>query len=84
MKNLEKNFSSKVVPAGLDFIVAKSTTIVAMHISNASCKIKSIKNYCRWIHTTTTVAIFISSCQWHDLASSYLTNKPVINSEYNI
>ena len=35
MKNRKKqtNFSSKMVPVGLDFTVAKDTTIVAMHIS---------------------------------------------------
>lgn len=46
MKNLKKdqtNFSSKWVPVGLDFTVAKGN-VVDMHISKASCKVTSIKN----------------------------------------
>ena len=47
MKNLKEltNFSSKVVPVGLDLIVTKATVMTAIHVSKASCKIKSIKKY---------------------------------------
>ena len=43
MKNLKKqtDFSSKMVPVGLDFTVAKDTTMVAMHISK-SIEVESI------------------------------------------
>ena len=84
-ENLKKqtNFSSKVVPAGFDFTVTKDTSMVAMHISPPSCKITYTKNY-HSCCTTTMVATFIPSCQVYDLASSYLINKPVINSECNI
>lgn len=63
MKNLKKNFSSKVVPVGLDFANFKDIAMVAMHISKVFCKIMSVKNFRRWIHTTTIVAIFIPSCE---------------------
>ena len=47
MENLKKqtNFSSKIVPVGLNSPFAKGTAMVAMHISKISCKIRSIKNY---------------------------------------
>ena len=47
MKNLKKqtNFNLNVVLVGLDFTVSKDSTIVAMHMSKASCKIPSIKNF---------------------------------------
>ena len=83
-KSEKTNFSWKVVPVELDFTVAKDTTMVAMNITKASCKITSIKIYRSWIHNTTMTAILIPSCKWHDVGSSYLRNKPVINSEYNI
>ena len=35
----QTNFSTKEVPVGLDFTVAKGTAIVLMHISKASCKL---------------------------------------------
>ena len=47
MKNLKKqtNFSSKVVPVGLDFIVAKNIAMVVIRTSQGFCKITPIKNY---------------------------------------
>ena len=63
MKNLKKqtNFSSKMVPVGLDFTVAKDTTMVAMHISK-SIEVESILQ--QWQQLWFLVA---SGMIWHHL-----------------
>ena len=47
MKNLKKqtNFSSNVVPVGLDFIVAKDIATVVIRTPQGFSKITPIKNY---------------------------------------
>ena len=84
MKNRKSqtSFSSNMVPLGLHFTIFKGTTIIAIHISKVSCKIVPMKNYRSWTNTTTMTTIFIPSCQCHELSSSFLINKSVINSEY--
>ena len=79
------NFSTKLIPVGLDFLVAKGTAMVPVEILKLSCKIASVKKYWSQVHATTIVANFIPSCscQYCYLGSSYLI-KPVINYEYNI
>ena len=78
------NFSSKVVPIGLDFLVVKGMTMVAMQWFKISYIIILIKNNWNWICAITPVANFLSSCQWHDPASSYLINKLVVMSELKV
>ena len=79
MKNLKKqtNFSSKMLKT-FSLTVAMGTAMVAI------IYLKLSKNYRIGIHTTKIVSIFIPSCHWHNLASFYLINEPVINSEYSI
>ena len=57
------NFSSKVMPVGLDFVDAKNIALVAIETSKISEKITYIKNYQSLIHSTTIAAIFIPSFQ---------------------
>ena len=45
-------------------------------IAMLTCPIKMhIKNYGRGIHPITIATIFISSCQWLDVASCYIIKK---------
>ena len=74
----QTNFSSKVVPVGQDYLFARGTAMVAMEKQNSIYQKPLKLNLCY-----NNVAIFTPSCKWHDMVSSYITNKPAINSEYN-
>ena len=80
----QTNFNSKVVPRKLDVSTANAKAMVAMQMFKICCPITSIKNYWGWIDATIIVAIFIPSCQVHDLASSDHINKPVVKSNHHI
>ena len=74
-------FQLKIGTGGLDFWVTKSTV---RQLCKISLKITLIQSYQSLVHAEKTVSTFMPSCQGHVLVSSYLINKVVMKSEYNI
>ena len=67
----QTNLSSDMFPVCLDFSVGKGMATIAIQIFKICYEMANIKNYQNWIHDS-----FLSRCWWHNLASTYLMNKP--------
>ena len=76
------NFSSNLVPVGLDFTDAYDPSMFTMRICRASCKRTSTKYYQSSYYDSSSN--FYSLFQKYDLASFYLLPNAVINCECNM
>ena len=74
------NFSTKLVPVVLDYLVTKGAAMGTIYLLKISSKITYSKNYRCWI-LAWIVTTFVSSCPWDDLRSFCVINKQVIKFE---
>ena len=74
------NFSTKLVPVVLDYLVTKGAAMGTIYLLKISSKITYSKNYRCWI-LAWIVTTFVSSCPCDDLGSFCVINKQVIKFE---
>ena len=78
-KNLT-NFSTKLVPVVLDYLVTEDAAMGTIYLFKISSKKTYSKNYSCWI-LARIVTTFVSSCPWDDLGSFCVINKQVTKFE---